>query len=318
MKKYRPVSLKKLKTYPLKTRKSKVGLGQFATVHKPGSSFAKFMEGLPGILAAGDFKDVVSAVIRARRGGRPVVLGMGAHPLKVGLSPIIIDLMERGVLTALATNGAAVVHDFELAHAGRTSEDVAHALSDGSFGMARETGKFVNEAINRGVRKGHGIGKSMGLYLEKGGFRFKNLSVFAACERLGLPVTVHVALGTDIVHMHPGADGAAIGEGSMRDFRLFAAVVGDLEGGVYLNLGSAVVLPEVFLKALSVARNLCHGVGGRRVEDFTTVSMDFIQHYRVRENVLKRPTMHRGRSYALTGHHEIMFPLLAASIIEAR
>jgi len=311
MKKYRPVSLKKIKTYPLTARESKVELDQFAAVHKPGSSYARFVKGLPDILAAGDFKDVVSAVLRARSEGRPVVLGMGAHPLKVGLSPIIIDLMERGVVTALATNGAAVVHDFELAHAGRTSEDVAHALADGSFGMARETGKFVNEAINRGVRKGHGIGKSMGLYIENGRLRFRKLSVFAAGERLGLPVTVHVAIGTDIVHMHPGADGAAIGEGSLRDFRLFAAVVGDLEGGVYINLGSAVVLPEVFLKALSVARNL-----GHRVEDFTTVSMDFIQHYRVRENVLRRPTMQRGRSYALTGHHEIMFPLLAASIIE--
>jgi hypothetical protein len=219
--------------------------------------------------------------------------------------------MERGVITALATNGACIVHDFEMAFVGRTSEDVSEALCKGSFGMARETGKYLNEAIKRGVEEGLGIGGSVGRFIEESGFRHKGLSVFGACHRLGLPASVHVALGTDIIHMHPQADGGAIGEGSMRDFRLLASVVADLEGGVYINLGSAVMLPEVFLKALTVARNL-----GNRVEAITTVNMDFIQHYRARENVLRRPTTPGGSSYALTGHHEIMFPLLAAAVIE--
>jgi hypothetical protein len=311
MKKYRPVSLKRIRTYPLSSRKSKVEHGLLASVYERGSSFKGFIDSLPGILGAGDLRAVTQAVVEARGRGRPVVLGMGAHPLKVGLSPVIIDLMERGIITALATSGASVVHDFEMAFAGETSEDVAHSLADGTFGMARETGRYVNEAMRKGVQKGFGIGRSVGEFINSRGLRHRHLSVFAACARLGLPASVHVALGTDIVHMHPAADGAAIGEGSMRDFRLFASVVADLEGGVYINLGSAVLMPEVFLKALAVARNL-----GHRVKDITTVNMDFIQHYRARENVLRRPTLGKGRSYALTGHHEIMLPLLAASIVE--
>jgi hypothetical protein len=311
MKKYRPISLRKIKTYPLSARKSKVEKALFARPHEAGSSFRRFAEGLPDILGVRDFRAVAGAVVSARKGKRPVVLGMGAHPIKVGLSPVILDLMERGVVTALAVNGACMVHDFELAYSGRTSEDVAEALRDGSFGMARETGKFINEAVNKGVKEGHGLGGSLGEYINRSGFPNSRLSVFGAGTRLGLPVSVHVALGTDIVHMHPGADGASIGEGSMRDFRLLASVLADLDGGVYINLGSAVLLPEVFLKALTVARNL-----GNAVQDITTVNMDFIQHYRVRENVLRRPTVGKGRSYALTGHHEIMLPLLAAAIIE--
>jgi hypothetical protein len=224
---------------------------------------------------------------------------------------VIIDLMERGIITGLAANGACIVHDFELSYAGQTSEDVACAIADGSFGMARETGKHLNEAIKKGVKKGYGIGRAVGEFINESKFRHGELSVFGAGARLGLPVSVHVALGTDIIHMHPQADGAAIGEGSMRDFRLLASVVADLEGGVYVNLGSAVLLPEVFLKALAVARNL-----GHRVENIATVNMDFIQHYRCRENVLRRPTLGKGASHALTGHHEIMFPLLAAALIE--
>ena len=270
-----------------------------------------FLGSLPSFLAASDLKAVVRAVVEARRNDRPVVLGMGAHPIKVGISPLIIDLMNRGVITAVAANGACIIHDFELSLSGRTSEDVAAELCTGRFGMAKETGRELNAAINRGVRKGFGIGRSVGEHLLKSGSRLKVPSIFSEGFRLGIPVTAHIAVGTDIIHMHPQADGAMIGRGSLRDFRLLAAVIADLEGGVYINLGSAVIMPEVFLKALTVARNL-----GNTVSDITTVNMDFIQHYRPRENVLCRPTMTKGRSYALTGHHEIMFPLLAAAVIE--
>jgi hypothetical protein len=311
MKKYRPLSLKRIKTYPLRKRKSKVGRRMLAQPFVGGSSFVEFLDGLPDVLAAGDFRSVVKAVVAARRNGRPVVLGMGAHAIKVGLSPVIIDLMRKGLITGLAANGACIVHDFELAYAGATSEEVAGALKDGSFGMARETGRLLNRAISGGVRKGHGIGRSVGEFINGSGLINSDLSLFGACSSLGIPASVHVAVGTDIIHMHPEADGAAIGKGSLRDFKLFSSVVADLEGGVYINLGSAVLLPEVFLKAVSVARNL-----GNRLKEITTVNMDFIQHYRPRENVLRRPTLIGGTSYALTGHHEIMFPLLAAAVIE--
>ena len=296
-------------------------------MHKTGVSFKGFIESLPDVLAARDFKSVVKAVVSARKNKRPVILGMGAHPIKVGLSPLIIDLMQQGVITGVAANGACIVHDFELSFIGRTSEDVAAALPEGCFGMAKETGEYLNNAIKKGVQrglgprrqkglgpqrqKGLGIGESIGQFIHKSKFKYKELSIFGAGYRLGLPMSVHIAIGTDIIHMHPGVDGAALGEGSMRDFRLLASMVADLEGGVYINLGSAVLLPEVFLKALTVARNL-----GSKVANITTVNMDFIQHYRARENVLKRPTLGDGASYALTGHHEIMFPLLAAGIIE--
>lgn len=311
MKRYKPLLFKKVKTHPLSSRKSKVEISLAAVPHKRGASFKSFLDGLPSFLSASDFKAIAGSIVNARENGRPVLLGMGAHPIKVGLSPVIIDLMKRGVVSAIATNGACIVHDFELSLIGRTSEDVASELCTGRFGMARETGEGINAAINKGVKKGYGIGESIGRYIFEGKNRFKAGSIFSEGFRLGLPMTVHVALGTDIIHMHPQADGAMMGEGSLRDFRLLSAVVSDLEGGVYINLGSAVIMPEVFLKALTVARNL-----GNRVEEITTVNMDFIQHYRPKENVLCRPTMIKGKSYALTGHHEIMLPLLAAAIIE--
>jgi hypothetical protein len=311
MKRYRPISLKKIRTYPLGTRKSKVEIQSSATPYKKGSSFKTFMNSLPSFLAASDFKSVISAIVEARKKERPVILGMGAHPIKVGLSPVIIDLIKKEIITGVAANGACIIHDFELSLLGRTSEDVANELGAGRFGMARETGREINRGINVGVKKGYGIGQSVGEYIFKSKNRFRGMSIFSEGFRLGIPMSVHVALGTDIIHMHRQADGALTGEGSLRDFRLLAAVVSDLEGGVYINLGSAVILPEVFLKALTVARNL-----GHRVEDITTVNMDFIQHYRPRENVLKRPTLMKGRSFAITAHHEIMFPLLAAGIIE--
>jgi deoxyhypusine synthase len=311
MKRYRPVSLKSVKTYSLAGRKSKVDLSSFAGLHEKGGAFASFIDKLPDFYAAADFRSVVSAIVTARREGRPVILGMGAHPVKLGLSPIIIDLMRRGVITAVATNGACVIHDFEIAMAGHTSEDVAKELCTGAFGMSKDTGRGLNMAVNKGVKKGLGIGSSVGSYISGSRFPHKDMSILCQAYKMNIPVTVHVAIGTDIIHMHPEADGAAIGRGSMQDFRLFASIVSDLEGGVYLNLGSAVLLPEVFLKALNLARNL-----GSKADNITTVNMDFIQHYRPKENVLRRPTMVCGRNYALTGHHEIMFPLLAAAVIE--
>jgi hypothetical protein len=258
-----------------------------------------------------DIEAVAEAIVAAHRNQRPVILGMGAHPVKVGLSPVIIDLMRKGIINAFASNGASIIHDFEIAFMGRTSEDVDKELCAGTFGMGQETGQLINRAIIAGVGEGKGIGRSIGEFLNSSDFPNKESSIFSETCRLDIPATVHVAVGSDIIHMHPEADGAAIGEGSLRDFRLLAAVIADLEGGVYVNLGSAVILPEVFLKALNVARNL-----GHKVEDFTTVNMDFIQHYRPAQNVLKRPTMNKGQSFAITGHHEIMFPLLAAMIIE--
>ncbi|MCL4457882.1 MAG: hypothetical protein M1406_10895 [Nitrospirae bacterium] len=309
--KYRHIDVKGIKTYSIKERNSKVSIEKSARPHEKGISFSEFIGRLPDFLAAGDLKAVAGAVVNARRNKRPVILGMGAHPIKVGLSPLIIDLMKRDMITAIATNGACIVHDFEIAYIGQTSEDVARELCTGTFGMAKETGQMLNNAVIDGVKEGYGIGRSIGGFIDSSGFEFKDKSIFRTAYALDLPATVHVAIGSDIIHMHPEADGASIGEGSLRDFRLLTSVVADLEGGVYINLGSAVVLPEVFLKALTVARNL-----GHKVEEFTTVNMDFIQHYRPTVNVLRRPTMTKGRCFALTGHHEIMFPLLAAMIIE--
>lgn len=308
---YKQIDLTDLKTYSIKERSSKVTIQRSAVPHKKGNTFNEFMKGLPGFLAVDSIRSVVNAIVNAYKNKRPVILGMGAHPIKVGLSPIIIDLVQRGIITAIASNGACIIHDFELALIGQTSEDVAKELCTGSFGMARETGQILNNAIKRGIRDGHGIGYSVGGFIDSSDFQHKDKSIFREGFRLDIPVTVHVAIGSDIIHMHPDADGCMIGEGSLRDFRLFCSVVADLEGGVYINLGSAVILPEIFLKALTVARNL-----GHKVEDFTTVNMDFIQHYRPRENVLKRPTMIKGQGFSLTGHHEIMVPLLAAMIIE--
>lgn len=311
MKKYRAASLKKIKTYPIQTRNSKVSRNAFAIPPVKGETFKSFIEKLPDILAAKDFRRTVKAIVRARNDDRPVVVGMGAHPIKVGLSPVIIDLMQRDIITALATNGACIVHDFELSFTGKTSEEVDTELCKGTFGMAQQTGRYLHKAIKSGIKKGYGIGRSVGEMICKSTCAFKEESIFASAYECGIPATVHVAIGTDIIHMHKDASGSAIGEGTFRDFKLFISVISDLEGGVYINLGSAVIMPEVFLKALSVARNL-----GNKVENITTVNMDFIQHYRPVENVLKRPTKKRGVSCALTGHHEIMFPLLAAALVE--
>ncbi|MFQ5586147.1 MAG: hypothetical protein ACE5GF_04920 [Thermodesulfobacteriota bacterium] len=306
-----PISLKGLTTYSIKERRSKVRTEDFASPLEKGSSFAAFLDSLPAILAAGDLKDVARAVVEAHRAGKTVLLGIGAHVIKVGLGPLIIDLMERGIVTAVAMNGAGIVHDFEVAYAGQTSEDVEAELGSGSFGMAEETGRLLNRAIILGTQKGWGIGRSVGEMIAKSRYPHKGLSILAAAARLEIPATVHVAIGTDILHIHPQMDGKSTGEGSHIDFRLFTGVVANLEGGVYINIGSAVLLPEVFLKALTVVRNK-----GHQVKRFTTVNMDFIQHYRPVTNVVRRPTKGGGKGYTLTGHHEIMVPLLAAAIKE--
>ena len=251
------------------------------------------------------------AVVDARRSGAGVVWGLGAHVIKTGLGPVVIDLMERGFVSAIATNGAAVIHDFETALVGATSEDVDETLGPGRFGMAEETGRLLNAAIADGVAAGRGIGQAVTRFLGEKQPQFARASVLAAAARLQVPVTVHVAIGTDIIHMHPAASGAALGEGSLRDFRYFVANVARLERGVYINCGSAVVLPEVFLKAVALARNRGIALGG-----LTTVNLDFIRSYRAQTNVVRRPTAGTGRGYSLVGHHEIMIPLLAAAIVD--
>jgi hypothetical protein len=288
-------------------------MADFATPWRRSGSFQAFLKTLPDILAGKTFRAVVAAIVDARRRGRPVILGMGAHPTKVGLNPIVIDLMRKGVITAVAMNGAVIIHDFELAYLGQTSEEVEAEIDSGRFGMAEDTGRILNEAIVQGWQAGLGIGEAIGRYILKhpGKFPHRRLSLLAAGAQLGLPVTVHVAIGTDIIHMHPCANGEAIGGGSLLDFRKLAAVVSHLEGGVYINLGSAVLMPEVFLKTVTLGRNL-----GKTLKHITTVNMDFLPHYRPMTNVVKRPTQKGGKGYALIGHHELMLPLLAAAVLE--
>jgi len=311
MTKIAPIDLSKLKTYPLDSRKSKVSVADFATPWKQGAKLATFLDSLPAILAADDLKAVIAAVVAAAREHKTIVLGMGAHVIKVGLNPILIDLMQRKVITAIAMNGAGIIHDLELAMRGQTSEDVAASLGDGSFGMARETGEFLSRAIKTAGEAEIGLGLAVGQAILAADFPYRDKSLLAACARLKIPATVHVALGTDIIHMHPGFDAAAAGEASHRDFRIFASVVATLEEGVYLNVGSAVIMPEVFLKATTLVRNL-----GNQLVNFTTVNMDFIRHYRPMTNVVHRPTSGGGRGFNLVGHHEIMLPLMAAGVIE--
>jgi len=308
---YEEFDLAGIRTYPLKSRASTVRAADFARPYEPGSGLAGWLEGLPSILAGKSFREVVAALVDARRRGAGIVWGFGAHVIKTGLSPIFIDLMERGFVSALATNGAGVIHDFEVALAGATSEDVERALGPGQFGMADETGRLLNQAINDGVEAGLGIGQAVGAFMARHHPQYAHLSVTAAAARLQIPLTVHVALGTDIIHMHPAASGRALGEGSLRDFRYFASSVARLEGGVFLNCGSAVVLPEVFLKAVSLARNQ-----GRRLDGLVTVNLDFARLYRPQVNVVQRPTEGVGRGYSLVGHHELMIPLLAAALVE--
>lgn len=309
-----PLSFEGLKTVPIDARGGKVRVADFAAVYKKGSSVTGWVETLPKILAGESFPSVVEALRRARDQKRAILWGMGGHVIKCGLAGVLLDLMRRGWVTAFVMNGAASIHDFEIAIAGQTSEDVEAVLPDGRFGAAEETGREMNLAIAEGASEGLGMGEALGKRLETlAKPQFAALSIVASAYRASVPVTVHVAVGTDTPHTHPAADGSAIGAATHRDFRLLCSLVRGLDqGGVYLNVGSAVVLPEVFLKAISVVRNL-----GNPLTAFTTVNFDFLQHYRPKLNVVERPHARSGgRGFAITGHHELMIPLLAAVLIE--
>jgi hypothetical protein len=308
-----PLSLEKIRTYPLARRKSKVTVREFARVPRRGASVRELMASLPRILAADDFRAVIAALHKARAQRRPILWGLGGHVIKVGLAPILINLIRRGYVSGMAMNGAALVHDFEIALVGNTSEDVDVVLGRGQFGMAEETGLYLNEIAVGAARAHIGLGEAAGKLLtnKRLGAKFLQHSVLVAAYRARVPVTVHLAIGTDIPHMHRSADGAALGAATHHDFRLFCALVKRMHpGGVYLNWGSAVILPEVFLKAVSVAQNL-----GSALRGITTANFDFIQHYRPQQNVLTRPTRAPGsRGFAITGHHELLLPLLSAAL----
>lgn len=315
MSRYRkqPLDFGGLQTVGLHERGGKVKAADFASVYQKGAGIAAWLDSLPHILAGDSFRAVVDAVAQAKAKRRAIIWGMGGHVIKCGLAPVLIDLMRRGFATAFAMNGSAAIHDFEIALAGHTSEDVEAVLPDGRFGAAEETGREMNRAIAAGDREGLGMGEALGKWLDAASPAHAGATLLLQAYRSATPVTVHVAIGTDTPHTHPAADAAAIGSSTHRDFRLLAAEVGDLdEGGVYLNVGSAVLLPEVFLKTVSAVRNLGHPLA-----DFTTVNFDFLQHYRPRVNVVERPHARSGgRGYAITGHHELMIPLLAAALIE--
>jgi len=313
MSQYEQIDLNKIATYSIAQRLSKVTIADFAKPYKAGASFQQFFDSLPEILVGADFKQLVRTVVQAYHHQQQMIAMMGAHVIKCGLSPLIIQLMEAGIIRCLALNGAGIIHDCEVANWGTTSEDVAEALQDGSFGMASETPAFINEALQFGQRHQLGLGEAVGQKIVQSNCQFQQLSVLAAGYRLKIPVTVHVAIGTDIIHQHGSSDGGAIGELSYRDFRIFAAQVAKLTAGsLVFNFGSAVILPEVFLKALSVARNLGYPAHG-----FVTANFDMIRHYRPQVNVVQRPTQTGGKGYYFIGHHEIMIPLLTAAILEA-
>ena len=308
---YEEFDLSGVRTYPLASRRNKANASDFARPYVPGSGIRAWIDSLPNMLGAADFKLVAAAIRRAHADDRGVLWGFGAHVIKTGLGPVLVDLMERGFVSAVATNGAGVIHDFEVALAGATSEEVDDSLGPGRFGMADETGRLLNSAINAGAARGLGIGQSVGEWLRSTRPPYAHLSVVAAAARLGVPVTVHIGIGTDIIHMHPAASGAALGEGSLKDFRYFVSNVARLEQGVYLNCGSAVILPEVFLKAVALARNR-----GTSLDGLTTVNIDFMRHYRPQTNVVSRPVAGIGQGYSLVGHHELLIPLLAAALID--
>ena len=302
----------KVRTVSAKERPSKVRLEHEGRPLRPGASFSEFLDGLPSLLGAADLRAAIDATARASATGRTILWGFGAHVIKVGLAPIVVDLLERGLASGVMLNGAGCVHDLELARLGHTSEDVAATLDDGSFGMAGETAERLNHAIAKGASQGLGMGEAVGREIVEGDYPHRDRSILATAVRLGIPVTVAVAIGTDIHHMHPGADGAALGATSFRDFETLAGLVATLEGGVVFNVGSAVILPEVFLKALALSRNL-----GHTVRRFTTVDLDFIRQYRPMVNLVQRPTRLGGQGLSLVGHHEILLPLLVGGIVEA-
>lgn len=299
---------KPLKRKKLTGRKSLVSVKQFAELTGVSGSVSKFLDSLPDVLAVKALKGLAGAIVKARRAKRPVVMAFGAHVIKCGLSPIVIDLMKRGIITALATNGASAIHDYEIAAAGHTSEDVGAGLEKGTYGMTRDTAEAVGEAAWQAVENGCGLGRAMGDLINRQKCKRRRLSIFAEAARLGIPLTVHVAIGTDTVHVHPEVDCGILGAASERDFEIITEVVGKLNRGVWMNVGCAVILPEVFLKAVAVNRNR-----GARLDSITTANLDMIHHYRPRVNVLGRPAR---KSFAITGHHEIMLPLLRLAILK--
>jgi len=311
----READLSKVRTIPVAGRPNKVSAAEFATPPAADRSFGAFLASLPDVLKAADFRRVVDAVAQAHRKRRAVIAMLGGHVVKTGVGPLLVDLMKRGIVTDVAMNGSAAIHDYEIARFGATSEDVAAGLRDGTFGMAEETGRGLNEAFVKGMAAGWGMGESVARALEgEASLAHPELSVILQASRLGAGVTVHAALGAEIIHQHPAANGAAIGDTSHRDFRRLAASIERLhDGGVVLNLGSAVIMPEVFLKALTVARNLNAG----QPTGFVTCDIDMLRHYRPHVNVVQRPTLAGGAGYELTGHHELMLPLLAWAIVEA-
>lgn len=309
-----PIDLSGISTYPLASRPSKVTVKQFAQPlsDEQARAVSALFDSLPHILAADSLRDVAAALLNAKARQRAIIWGMGGHVIKTGLAPVLLDLLRRGFITAIAMNGSGVIHDFEIALAGWTSEDVDSGLGSGAFGMAEETGRLLNEAIKRGVAEERGVGESVGKMLVERQPPYSEFSLLHEAYRLRVPVTAHLTIGTDIIHIHPHADGAALGAASYRDFKLFTSLVRELDGGgVYLNVGSAVTMPEVFLKAVTVVRNLGHSL-----QDFTTANFDFLQHYRPLTNVVRRPVANgAGKGYSLTGHHELLIPLLAAAVI---
>jgi len=312
---YDEADLRAVRTVPVSRRPNKVRAEEFA--HPPGNdrSFRAFLDALPDVLVARDFKRVVHAIADAKRRDRGVVVMLGGHIVKTGLAPLLIALMRRGIITHLAMNGSAAIHDYEIARFGGTSEDVAAGLKDGTFGMAEETGRGMNEAFVAGANEQMGMGEAVAAALEREpALAHPELSILLNAWRLGVPATVHAAIGAEIIHQHPAASGAAIGDTSHRDFRRLAASLLRLDdGGVVLNLGSAVIMPEVFLKALTIARNLHAG----KPQGFVSCDLDMQRHYRPRVNVVQRPTAQSGAGYEITGHHEIMVPLLVWSVVEA-
>ena len=310
---YEEFDLTDVRTYPLASRQSKTQTEHFGRPVERGVSFKAWFDSLPGLMGARDIRRVVNALVLARRSGAGIVWGIGAHVIKTGVSPVLVDLMKRGYVSALAMNGAGIIHDFEIALSGATSEDVDEALGPGRFGMADETGRTLNEIVRGASERKEGLGQAVGGYLATKNPPFADHSLAVAAHRHGIPLTVHVALGTDIIHMHPAASGTALGDASLRDFRYFTSCVARLENGVYVNCGSAVVLPEVFLKAVALARNK-----GISLDGLTTVNIDFLRMYRAETNVVNRPVAGTsGTGISLVGHHEVLIPLIAAGVIEA-
>ncbi|MFA5156888.1 MAG: hypothetical protein WC532_05800 [Candidatus Omnitrophota bacterium] len=307
------LNINKVKTYSVLKRKSKVNMADFAKAPAVGRSFAAFYRSLPNILKAKDLRAIAGAVAAARTKKRSVIFMAGAHVIKCGLNPVLIELIKKKIITCICLNGAGIIHDFEIAFQAKTSEDVGEGLKDGKFGMGRETADFINHAVNEGVVSGLGLGQSVAAKISGSKLRHKDLSLLYNAYKYKVPVCVHVAVGTDIIHQHPSFDAAFAGEGSLRDFRrLTEEIAGLNNGGVVMNFGSSVILPEVFLKALNLARNL-----GKRVGNFTAANFDMIHHYRPFQNVVSRPTQDSGKGYYIVGHHEIMLPLLAQAIIES-